>query len=73
MKAIFCEKYGEPENLVLKDTDILIPACDEVVIAVEAAGVNFPDVLMIQNKYQIKPKLPFIPGGEVAGKILAIF
>jgi NADPH:quinone reductase len=69
MKAIQCQRYGLPETLVLED--IALPPIDanEVLIQVKACGVNFPDVLIIQNKYQFKPILPFSPGGEVAGVI----
>jgi NADPH:quinone reductase len=58
----------------LKLADIATPAptVDEVLIEVKACGVNFPDVLIIQNKYQFKPALPFSPGGEVSGIITAI-
>ena len=69
MKAVLCKSYGPPESLVLEETASLRPAEGQVVIAVKAAGVNFPDLLMIQNKYQFRPPLPFSPGGEVAGTV----
>ncbi len=69
MKAVLCKQYGPPESLVLEETASLKPAEGQVVIAVKAAGVNFPDLLMIQNKYQFRPPLPFSPGGEVAGTV----
>jgi NADPH2:quinone reductase len=69
MKAVLCKAYGPPESLVLEETASLRPAEGQVVIAVKAAGVNFPDLLMIQNKYQFRPPLPFSPGGEVAGTV----
>ncbi|WP_026950819.1 NADPH:quinone oxidoreductase family protein [Algoriphagus mannitolivorans] len=71
MKAIICNEFGMPEKLTFGDLPDPIPASNQVLIAVEACGVNFPDVLIIQNKYQFKPELPFSPGGEVAGKIIA--
>lgn len=67
MKAVLCKAYGPPESLVLEDVPSPKPDAGQVVISVKAAGVNFPDTLMIQNKYQFRPPLPFSPGGEVAG------
>jgi NADPH2:quinone reductase len=69
MKAVLCKSFGPPESLVVEDSPSPVPGPGEVVIAVKAAGVNFPDVLIIQNKYQLKPPLPFSPGSEVAGTI----
>jgi NADPH2:quinone reductase len=62
-----CKAYGPPETLVVEDIPSLVPGPGEVVISVKAAGVNFPDVLIIQNKYQVKPPPPFSPGSEVSG------
>jgi NADPH2:quinone reductase len=72
MRAVLCKAYGPPESLVLEEVPPLVPAAGEVVIAVKAASVNFPDVLIIQNKYQVKPPLPFSPGSEVAGIVTAV-
>ena len=72
MKAIVCKKYGGPNTLVLEDIPSLTPAKGQVLIAVSACGVNFPDTLIIEGKYQFKPAPPFTPGGEVAGVVLAI-
>ena len=69
MRAVICSKFGPPENLKVQDIVDLKPKSGQVRIAVEACGVNFPDTLIIENKYQFKPELPFSPGGEVAGKI----
>ena len=69
MKAMLCRAYGPPETMTLDDLPPLKAGPGQVVISVKACGVNFPDVLMIQNKYQFKPSLPFAPGGEVAGTI----
>jgi len=69
MKAILCKQYGPPESLVLEDLPALKPGKGQVVISIKAAGVNFPDTLIIQNKYQFKPELPFSPGSECAGVV----
>ena len=69
MKALLCKAWGGPETLVLEEVPSPRPGAGEVVIDVKAAGVNFPDVLIIQNKYQLKPPLPFAPGAEAAGVI----
>lgn len=72
MKAVLCKQWGLPDSLVVEELPDLQPGAGEVVIEVQAAGVNFPDVLIIQNKYQFKPELPFSPGSELAGSIIAV-
>jgi len=72
MRAVLCKAYGPPESLVVEDVESPTPGPGEVVISVKASGVNFPDVLIIQNKYQVKPPLPFSPGSEVAGVIKTV-
>ena len=72
MKAIVCKTWGLPDTLVLEELPDVIPLPGQVAIDIQAAGVNFPDVLIIQNKYQTKPPLPFTPGGELAGTIRAV-
>jgi len=69
MKAVICERYGPPDSLVVRDLPSPRAGAGEVVISVRAAGVNFPDVLIIENKYQFKPPLPFSPGSELSGVI----
>jgi NADPH:quinone reductase len=69
MKAVLCKQYGPPESLVVEDLPSPRPGPGEAVISVKAASVNFPDVLIIQNKYQFKPPLPFSPGSELAGVV----
>src|SRR5213593_1266146 len=69
MKAVLCKQYGPPESLVIEDLPAQRPGPGEVVVSVKAASVNFPDVLIIQNKYQFKPPLPFSPGSELAGVV----
>jgi NADPH2:quinone reductase len=69
MRAVLCKEYGTPETLVVEEVASPAPAAGEVVVSMRAAGVNFPDVLIIQNKYQVKPPLPFSPGSEMAGVV----
>ena len=69
MKAVLCKQYGPPDSLVVEELPSPHPGPGEVVVAVRAASVNFPDVLIIQNKYQFKPPLPFSPGSELAGVV----
>jgi NADPH2:quinone reductase len=71
MRAIVCDTWGGEELLKIKDLPAPIPKDDELVIGVKAAGVNFPDTLIIRNTYQVKPALPFTPGNEVAGIVIA--
>lgn len=72
MKAMLSEAPGGPETLVLKELDDPTPGPREVVVRVHAAGVNFPDTLIIRDLYQIKPERPFAPGGEFAGEIVSV-
>ncbi|UJP65885.1 zinc-binding dehydrogenase [Mongoliitalea daihaiensis] len=72
MKAIICESYGLPDSLVYKEVANPEAGAKDVIIEVAACAVNFPDVLIIQNKYQFKPELPFSPGGEVSGVIKSV-
>ena len=72
MKAIVCNTWGMPDTLNLEDLPDVVPAAGQIAIQIQAAGVNFPDVLIIQNKYQVKPPLPFTPGGELAGTVRAV-
>ena len=72
MKAVLCKQFGPPESLVVEDLPSPKAGAGEVVVSMKAASVNFPDVLIIQNKYQFKPPLPFSPGSELAGVIKEI-
>ncbi len=72
MKAVLCKTYGPPESLLVEDVEPLKPGRGQVVIGVKACGVNFPDTLIIQGKYQFKPPMPFSPGSEVAGVVKEI-
>ncbi len=71
-KAIVCHQLGPPEALRLVDQARRPLAAGEVRVAVRAAGLNFPDVLMIEGNYQLKPELPFVPGMEAAGDVLEV-
>jgi NADPH2:quinone reductase len=72
MKAILCKAWGPPDTLTVAELPDPVPGPGQVVVEVKAAGVNFPDVLIIQNKYQFKPELPFTPGSELAGVVRAV-
>jgi NADPH:quinone reductase len=69
MKAVLCKVYGPPESLVIEEVEPLKPGKGQVVIDVKACGVNFPDALIIQGKYQFQPPMPFSPGSEIAGVV----
>jgi NADPH2:quinone reductase len=72
MKGLLSRQAGGPETLVLEDVAESAPGPGEVKVAVRACGVNFPDLLIIQDLYQTKPPRPFIPGGEIAGVVEAV-
>jgi len=72
VKAIVCRAYGPPESLVFEEVPSPLPGPGEVVATMKAASVNFQDVLIIQNKYQVKPPLPFTPGAEMSGVVKAV-
>lgn len=72
MKAVLCKNWGLPETLAIEELPDLTPGPGQVVIDVHSAGVNFPDYLIIQGKYQVKPALPFTPGGELSGVVRAV-
>ena len=72
MRALVCREYGPPESLVIEEHDDPVPGPGQVCIDVAAAGINFPDVLSIAGKYQVKTPTPFIPGNEAAGIVVAI-
>ncbi len=69
MKAVLCKQYGPPATLVMEELPSPRPGAGEVVVSVKAAGVNFPDTLIIQGKYQFRPEPPFSPGAEFAGVV----
>ncbi len=69
MKALICREFGPVDDLALAETTSPNVGAGQVKIRVRACGVNFPDILMVQGLYQLKPPLPFSPGMEVAGEI----
>ena len=69
MKAVLCKAFGPAETLVLEDVASPAIKKNEILLDVHAAGVNFPDTLIIEGKYQFKPPFPFSPGGEAAGVV----
>ena len=72
MKAVLCKAFGPADTLVIEDTSSPQIKKNEVLLDVHAAGINFPDTLIIEGKYQFKPPFPFSPGGEAAGVISAV-
>ena len=72
MRAVVCHEFAPIDQLVIEERPDPTPGPGKVVVAVHAAGVNFVDGLFVQGKYQIKPPLPFTPGGEVAGDVVAV-
>lgn len=72
MKALICEAHGPIDNLVVKDVPCPVPGPKQLLIEVKAAAVNFPDALMVQGLYQVKPPLPFSPGAEISGIVSAV-
>jgi NADPH2:quinone reductase len=72
MRALVCSEYGPPEQLVLEERPDPVPGMGEVLVDVRAAGINFPDVLVIAGTYQVKIPPPFVPGNEVAGIVEAV-
>ncbi|MCB1493283.1 MAG: alcohol dehydrogenase catalytic domain-containing protein, partial [Rhodobiaceae bacterium] len=72
MRALECQTLGPPESLVLVDKPDPEPGPGEIRVRVAAAGLNFFDTLIVQGRYQVKPALPFSPGGEFVGVVEAV-
>ena len=72
MKAVVCTRLGGPADLELREVDTPVPGPGQIRVKVTAAGVNFPDNLIISGKYQERPELPFVPGMELAGVVDAV-
>jgi NADPH:quinone reductase len=71
MRAVVCGSYGPPEDLTVDDVADPTPGPGQLLVRVHAAAVNFPDVLLIAGKYQVKIPVPFTPGSELAGEVVA--
>jgi NADPH:quinone reductase len=72
MRAVVCTELGSLENVVVKEAEVPTPGPGQVTVSVRAAGVNFVDGLMCQGRYQIRFPTPYVPGGEIAGEVLAV-
>lgn len=72
MRAAVCREYGEPEKVSVEEASAPRPGPGEVLVGVRAAAVNFPDVLIVGNRYQVSVPLPFTPGSELAGEVLTV-
>ena len=72
MRALVCNEYGPPESLIIEQLDDPVPGEGQLLIDVAAAGINFPDLLVIAGTYQVKTPTPFVPGNEAAGTVAAV-
>ena len=72
MRALLSHQHGGPETLRLEDIAEPTPGANDLLVRVRACAINFPDVLIIEDKYQLKPARPFAPGGEIAGEVIAV-
>ena len=72
MKALLSKATGGPETLVLEEIADPVAGAGEILVAIKACSVNFPDVLVIEDKYQFRPERPFSPGSEIAGVVEAL-
>ena len=72
MKALICSSLGPAENLVVTEVEAPTPSEGEVLVGIAYAGLNFFDTLIIEGKYQVRPKPPFSPGGEFSGRVIAL-
>ncbi|MBN8551910.1 MAG: NADPH:quinone oxidoreductase family protein [Caulobacterales bacterium] len=72
MRAVLSKTVGGPDSLVLEEVSDPVPGKGEVIVEVKAVGINFPDTLIIEDKYQFRPPRPFAPGGEIAGVVESV-
>ena len=72
MRALVCEKYGPVKDLRVKEIEAPKPGSKDVLIQVQSAAVNFPDTLIVQGLYQMKPEVPFVPGSDMAGIVIEV-
>src|SRR3954471_8015932 len=71
-RAVVCRELGLPEKLRLENFASVPLGPGQVRVAIHAAGINFPDILMAAGEYQLKPELPFVPGMEAAGEVIEV-
>ena len=72
MRAVVCRELGSLDHVVVEQCDAPVAGPGQAVVAVRAAGVNFVDGLICQGRYQMRPSVPFVPGGEIAGEVVAV-
>ena len=72
MRAVQCHEYGDPSKLTIENIADPSPGTGEVIVAVEAVGLGYVDALRVRGGYQVKDRLPFIPGNEIAGRVVAL-
>lgn len=72
VRALVCSQYGSLEGLSVSEQETPEPGDRDVIVRVAAAGLNYPDALIVQGKYQVKPPLPFVPGMEMAGEVIRV-
>jgi NADPH2:quinone reductase len=72
MRGLVCKQFGSTDDLVVEELDDPVAASGEVLVDIHAAGINFPDLLVIAGQYQLKTPPPFTPGNEAAGVITAV-
>jgi NADPH2:quinone reductase len=72
MRALLCTEFGPVSDLRVSEVPVPVPGDREVLVRVEAAGLNYPDALVVQGKYQVRPARPFVPGMELAGVVDAV-
>ena len=71
MRALICQSYSGPNGLKLEEVEMPKPSGNQILMKIEAAGIGYVDALMVAGKYQIKPKLPYVPGNEISGTIVS--
>ena len=72
MRAVVCEEYGPPSSLAIRDLPDPVAGPDDAVVAIRAAAINFPDLLIMENQYQVSVPTPFTPGSEFAGEVVSV-
>ena len=72
MRALQCHEYGDPSKLTIESVAEPVPGPGEVIVQVEAVGLGYVDALRVRGGYQVKNPLPFIPGSELAGRVVGL-